>query len=819
MHAWKSIFLCLYVLCPLGSALAADGLLATRPESFKPVTLDAGKPKFHIPPDCRLARNEHPRFLLTKEDLDVLRRRLSDPRLAVEFQAVKRQSAAESAGESGDWKRAVAWKLTGDRKYLEAIKRSPDFKRPTWVFGWPATMDLIWDDLTAEERSELSDLVAKAVAKDGSLFWRPTLHLMSVFYEGGKGANDAVFWARMKHDFNQTIVHWTDKLNRWAARRGGSDMSHGYNGEHAYWEPLVAAIAWSHATGEDFLGRAEFAKYQSPFYWYHFLPEVHPLTVEKIGVTRTADDRSATSPGHCGANHLLFLTFTRENDGLGLAWMETFRSQEPAWAKDGEALGRFLWLDPAHKPIDPATLPTTRLFPTSGHVVMRSDWSENATFATFRCGRYGEIDGTWGRNNADNLSFTIRKRGPLAIDSGPVHGQNTMVLKFFGEGGDAGIPAIGNYGRQTIAHNSITVGESEYVHHDWQGRPTQNIVRRGGQSVPQAADWWRTWGFSKPQSDFMQGRVTAYRTHPLYDYACGDARFSYPPEWGIEEITRQFVYLKPDVFVIYDRLVLSDPEKKPCWMLHSLREPKAAREEKEMTPEEIGPQFLWTGKEKVRHPSPGGHVRMNGNGFAIESGSPGKTGQGWLSVRTLLPAEDECQRKKIGGRGHDFEVAGVQYGLADEGYKLADDRYAVGSTIGLLGWRVELRPKKPSKNVEFLHVMQVGVEGQAAEAIQGTTHRCTADTVAITVPQGDRRFVLTLNRTGSRGGSIAVKGDRADFDAPLPEVIDDHWRYFKDDPNFRAWMTDPRYRVVIEPSEQDKESVGPVRRRSPGVKR
>jgi len=776
---------------------ASEGLRAVRPDGFRPITTEAGRPKFHIPADSALARNEHPRLLLGRDDLEILRRRAADPRLAADFQALQRRSDRPWNSESDCCAHALLWRLTGERRYLDAIRRSPQFRRPTWIFGWPATMDLIWEDLTDQERRELSDLVAAAVARDGALFWRPTLHLVSTFYEGGNGPNDAAFLARMKRDFDQTLIQWTDKLNRWAAGRGGSDMGHGYNGEHAYWEPFVAAIAWSHATGEDYIGRADFARYQSAFYWYHFVPGLNPLTVEKIGVTRTADDASAVTPGHCGANHLLFLTFTRENDGLGLAWMEKYRAQEPPWNRDREALGRLLWLDPDQKPIDPATLPLTRLFPTSGHVIMRSDWSPDATFATFRCGRYGEIDGTWGRNNADNLSFTIRKRGPLAIDSGPVHGQNTQVLKFFGEGADAGVPAIGNYGRQTIAHNSITIGDGEYVHRDWQNRPTGNIVRRGGQSVPQAPDWWKKWGFAGPQKDFMPGRITAYRTHPLYDYACGDARYSYPPEWGVEEITRQFVYLKPDVFVVYDRLVLSDPSRTPCWMLHSLREPKAVDGEKPLTVAEIGPQFLWNGSERVPHPNPGGHVWMFGDTFMVESGSPGKSGGGWLAVRTLYPGAADVQRRKIGGKGHDFEVAGVQYGLSDEGYEMADSRYAVVSTIGVLGWRVELRPRSAGRSVEFLHVMQVGIEQQRPDAVQGAACASDADAHVLTVQQGGRRFVLRLNRSGARGGTIAVKGPQTDIDQALPEQVEDHWRHYRADPLYRIWTTDARYRVII----------------------
>ena len=804
MQLVKAFLFVLLIAWLIPASYGVEALQATRPDHFKPITGDASRPQFFIPPDSPLARNEHPRFLLTKADLATLRRRLADARIAAEFQALKRQAEGVWSAESGVCKHALLWKLTGERKYLEGIRRSPEFKRPNWVFGWPATMDLIWEDLIPEERRELSDLVAKAVAKDGSLFWRPTLHLASVFYEGGAGPNDALFLQRMKRDFDETLIQWTDKLNRWAAGRGGSDMGHGYNGEHAYWEPWVAAIAWSHGTGEDYLGRAVFAKYQSPFYWYHFIPELNPLTVEKIGVTRCADDAGAVTPGHCGANHLLFLSFMREQDGLGLAWMEKFHTQEPNWSKDREALGKLLWWDPDQKPIDPTTLPTTRLFPTSGHVTMRSDWTSNATFATFRCGRFGEIDGTWGRNNADNLSFTIRKRGPLAIDSGPVHGQNATVLKFLGEGSDSGIPAIGNYGRQTIAHNSITVGDGEYTHRDYLRRSTGNIVRRGGQSVPQAPDWWKQWGFAGPQNDFIEGRITAYRTHPLYDYACGDARFSYPPEWGVQEITRQFAYLKPDVFVVYDRLMLSDPTNKPCWMLHSLREPKSTGTERPLTPTEIGPQFLWNGKEPIPHPNPGGHVQMGGDEFRVESGSPGKTGGGWLEVRTLWPTTNDCERKRIGGRGHDFELSGVQYGLSDAGYQLANDSYAVRSTIGLLSWRVELRPRTPSRSVEFLHVIQVGVDGQTPEAARSGSCRTTAESHMVTLQQGSSQFILKLNRTGPRGGSIAVRAPPLSLEQALPETVEDHWRHFADDPNFKAWATDPRYRVVIEPTAEDR---------------
>jgi len=773
--------------------------ISAKPASLAPITVENGRPLFTIPPDSRLARNEHPRCLLTEEDLERVKQRLSDPGIAREFEVIKTRSLGDRPRML---EQAVAYRLTGEERFLGALKTSSQFEQPTWIFGWPAAIDLIWDDLSAEERGRLSRAVVKAVAKDGALYWRPTLHLASVFYEGGKGPNDAALLARMKHDFESQLVRWNDKLNRWAAGRGGSDMGHGYNGEHAYWEPFVAAICWTNCTGEDYLSRARFANYPSAFYWYHFVPDMNPLCVEHIGVTRSCADRGAVAPGHSGATNLAWLTIARQNDGLGLVWMDRLRAQEPRWAKDQDALARVLWWNPEQKPLDPTTLPATRLFPTSGHVVMRSDWTPRATFATFRCGRYGEIDGSWGRNNADNLSFTLRKAGPLAIDSGPCHGQNAGVLKFYAQG-TAG--AVREYGRQTIAHNSITIGEAEFTHLDWRKQPTGNIVRRGGQSVPQAPQWWQAWGFEGQQQDFMEGRITAYRTHPSYDYALGDARFSYNPA-DLKEITRQFFYLKPDVFVIYDRIVVTDAGKRPCWLLHSLREPAAVGEQTPLRPEEIGPQRLQVAADKfVPHPQPGGHFRMGGTTLWVESGSPHEKGEGWLRVQTLVPPEQDADRIKIGGRGHEFEVAGIQYGVTDEGYKMTDQPYAVQSTIGLEGWRVELRTKKPSRAVEFLHVLQAGTGGR--EAAKEADLRSNSSTHTVAIEHARTTSVLTLSRTGKRGGSLRVTetaGGKVFCDQALPDTVEDHYRCYKDDPNYTLWVTDPRYRVIIEPSEEDK---------------
>ena len=41
----------------------------------------------------------------------------------------------------------------------------------------------------------------------------------------------------------------------------------------------------------------------------------------------------------------------------------------------------------------------------------------------------------------------------------------------------------------------------------------------------------------------------------------------------------------------------------------------------------------------------------------------------------------------------------------------------------------------------------------------------------------------------------------------LPETVEDHWRNYHADPNFKAWVSDPRYRVTIAPGDEDRKLI------------
>ena len=359
-------------------------------------------------------------------------------------------------------------------------------------------------------------------------------------------------------------------------------------------------------------------------------------------------------------------------------------------------------------------LPPARLFPENGQVVMRSDWTDDATYALFRCGRYGEIDGAWGRNNADNLHFIVQKRGILATDTGAVHSLNNAALAFAGSRiRSEGLPHIAEYARQTIAHNSTTVGSEPLELRSWKDA-LLGTVRAGGQSPIQDASWWKLWGLSKPKPGdrpFREGRIVAYETSPLFDYEAGDATHSYPPT-RVKSITRQFVYLRPDTFVVFDRVVNAKAGLETKWLLHALYRP---RFEGDTTPDSSLPpekQRIVTpdGKQTASNPRPGGqYLHSGGDTFVIDDRWPGMTGR--LLAKVLLPKQGNRVLRTVGGPWHDFEVEGVNYGPTEETY--ADNKASSArkthdreNSIGVGGWRIELSPEGTPAATNFLVVLQ-----------------------------------------------------------------------------------------------------------------
>jgi hypothetical protein len=131
-------------------------------------------------------------------------------------------------------------------------------------------------------------------------------------------------------------------------------------------------------------------------------------------------------------------------------------------------------------------------------------------------------------DNADAyFSFLIMSRGGcMAADTGTRWGNGE------GPGGH-----VQMYFRQTVAHNSITVGDEDVKTPDGDGI-------RGGQVVPTQPEWFARWGvegqpyFSERRYEGV-GRIVAFASCPEWTCAAGDASRSYSPDY-VKVFTRQF---------------------------------------------------------------------------------------------------------------------------------------------------------------------------------------------------------------------------------------------------------------------------------------
>jgi len=746
--------------------------------------------------DCALARREHPRLLFTKADLPGLRARLKHPRIAAELEHAKRLAAEKKAGPI---LLGVLYYLTHQREYIDQAKAK---LQPSWEQTYPLAADLVMGAMPPAEQEAEADRIVEVVKKNR---WRP--HVVLDLAAWGHG-HDEFLDADLKVRYREDLVEGIEYNNRWSRNRGGSSMSHGYYGEHFYSEWFTVAVAWSNATGQDWVKRCDFAAHTPEYYLFHYRPWAWPPQVVHIGVNAMCGHWEAVTPAKFDGDSLAVLAASRFHDGLGQWWIDEVISKiSMGWGTSavgqGGVWGKLLWCEPNLPAVEPKMLPPARLFPENGHVVMRSDWTPDATYALFRCGRYGEIDGLWGRNNADNLHFIISKRGILAADTGAVHSLNNAALGFAGSQVHSdNLPHIREYARQTIAHNSILVGSEPLELRGWNG-DLLGTVRDGGQSPIQDKSWWKAWGLMEPKGDahgFKEGEIVAYETSPQFDYAAGDATHSYPPT-RVKSITRQFVYLRPDTFVVFDRVETVQPGLSVRWLLHSLYEPQIdGRKTADLS---VAParQLVVTrdGASTAPNPKPGGwFVHADTGSFVVDDKAPGMTGR--LVGKILLPKEGARVLRSAGGPWHEFEVEGINYGPTEDTYtkdqpaRRAHDRE---NSIGLEGWRVELSPRVDAQTTNFLVVLQA-TDQQSSGSKLSVERIERQGQIGAKVTVGNTVYEVTFISAGQLGGHIRVQqSGELILDRGLASGIEDNYRKWAADPRHKTWINRPEYRNFI----------------------
>ncbi len=368
----------------------------------------------------------------------------------------------------------------------------------------------------------------------------------------------------------------------------------------------------------------------------------------------------------------------RFRDEPGHRIVHAFNEITPRSAAGNNAYKDFLWRDPSVKKGELNSFKLSHYSPGAGHVHARSSWDEGATYFFFKCS-----DRFTAHQHLDAGHFLIYKHEELLGDGGHYDGFGT--------------PHDVNYHLRTIAHNTVLVHDPDETwpairagkvtgndggqHHAW---PHHN----GAVGDPQQ------WKRDKKLYDIAD--VTAFEDHGDWLYVAGDCTRAYSPR-KMECFTRQIVYLRPDTFVVFDRVTSKKPGFRKTWLLQAMEVP-AGR----------APSLVVT------------------------------NGRGRLFIQTLLPEKPQ-----------------VRLCSGDDLYTYGGRSYRPSRDTGPAPkCRIEISPPSPAREDVFLHVLTAA----DADTDAAATASCSLNGEEVVVAVDKAKVAFRKDRAA---GWIEVRGERS----------------------------------------------------------
>ena len=320
----------------------------------------------------------------------------------------------------------------------------------------------------------------------------------------------------------------------------------------------------------------------------------------------------------------------------------------------------------------------------TNYIYLRSGWGKDDTFISFKAGHSFSHHAHY-----DAGHFTIFKGSPLATNS-------STYYDFFSE-------HRLNYAIRTVAKNSLLIlKKNERV------RPNRffkiNVADGGqrltlptGSAIMSVDDWLQNYN----QGKHLEGAELLHftRKEGEFYYIDTDLTRSYNntvfdengDEGKVKEVRRQLLYLPAeDQLILYDKVVSTSDSYIKKWLLHSVNKPKVA------------------GLSVLRGKVDNGILESNSDYAEINNG------RGWLRVKRFLPENGIL--RLVGGKNY-------QYYVEDD----ADDsvfdgkNYNQGSLdspwFDVSMWRIEIQPKNPVKETDFLVVISPSLDTVSTENI------------------------------------------------------------------------------------------------------
>ena len=323
-------------------------------------------------------------------------------------------------------------------------------------------------------------------------------------------------------------------------------------------------------------------------------------------------------------------------------------------------------------------------FDTMGQLYMRSGTGEDDTYALFVSGGVPTQ-----HKHYDNNNFIVYKHGYRAVDSGtrPEPGLH-----------------LTHYYCRTVAHNCITIRMPGEQFPEYWGGPAANEPK----DVPIPNDGG--------QRELLASKIMQYDETPEYVYIASDATGSYHEDKA-RLVMREFIWFKPDLFLVFDRVESTRAEYPKAWLFHTVAEP------------EMITDMEW------RETSDGGAT----------------------VCRTLFP--EDAVLEKIGGEGKDFWSDGRNWPLPvltpdDYGYSKRHiipppDHPQIGH------WRVEVKPGKPSGKDYFMNIFQVG--DTSLKRLPETPVFEDESSMGVSFVYGKHRYTVTFDKDKDYGCDIKTE--------------------------------------------------------------
>ncbi len=390
----------------------------------------------------------------------------------------------------------------------------------------------------------------------------------------------------------------------------------------------------------------------------------------------------------------------------------------------GLALG---WYDPNVTQVDFNELPTTLFFDGEGEVVMRSDYSKEATELFFACGIRDHVY----RHQPTNLM--VLKAGEPLLGTASLwgdHGCPTLQISRGNSWGNVVVIEPSDWQilwKQNLFHPR---GEEQAIINRFTDATFRYLARdqRIAGYIPSEGGYGGGLNLHGHTQTFLhrEGHIVAFETHPAFDYVAGDGTLSWQPEL-VRLALRQVVFVKPDLLVVYDRVRLGEKAKLAYWL--------AA-----------------TGLE----------LKTNGNRFTVRSGRAFLNGFVAFPREPKLITVDPSQSPK---------------------YQPLFDKQALGLKV-LEVYGQNTGQEAQDKLVEFLIVMRVGLDELPKMTVKP---KLTKQSIGVAVEANERTVQVAFDRSDVCNGEIAITNGKKTLRHLLREQVNDTYENWRTDPRYQRW--------------------------------